>query len=126
MKINHNKILIVDDERALRIGLARCVNAEGFEHIEASDGNEALKLASEHMPGLVILDVMMRGMSGLEVCRKVRQDKEMKEIKVIMLSARGQQKEREEGLEAGADYYITKPFDYRELIKHIKSLLETS
>ena len=106
MKINNNKILIVDDERALRVGLARCVNAQGFEHIEASNGNEALVLASEHMPGLVILDVMMHGMSGLEVCRKLRHNSATKDIKIIMLSARGQQKEREEGLEAGADYFI--------------------
>ena len=124
MEYNNNKILIVDDEKALRLGLVKCVKAEGFEPLEAADGNKALEMVKDHKPGLVILDVMMHGMSGLEVCRLLRKDPQTKNIKIIILSARGQLKEREEGLDAGADYYITKPFNYRELIKQIKQLLE--
>ncbi|MBN1292730.1 MAG: response regulator [Candidatus Latescibacteria bacterium] len=123
MELNRNRILIVDDEKAIRMGLSMCVKASGFESMEACDGNEALRFASEQHPGLIVLDVMMHGMSGLEVCRKLKSDPSTKDIKVIMLSARGQIREREEGLEAGADKYITKPFDYRELIKNIKILL---
>ncbi|MBT4400426.1 MAG: response regulator [Candidatus Latescibacteria bacterium] len=125
MVLDNNKILIVDDEKALRFGLSRCIKAAGFETLEAADGNEAMCLVSEHGPGLIILDVMMRGMSGLEVCRLLRKDPQVEEIKIIILSAKGQIKEREEGLDAGADYYITKPFDYRELIKTIKQSLES-
>lgn len=123
MEFDNNKILIVDDEKALRLGLSKCIKAAGFEPLEAANGNEALCLVSEYQPGLIILDVMMRGMSGLEVCRLLRKDPQAAEIKIIILSAKGQIKEREEGLDAGADYYITKPFDYRELIKIIKQLL---
>ncbi len=123
MGFNRNKILIVDDEKAIRMGLSKCVKASGFDTMEACDGNEALRLAAEQLPGLIVLDVMMHGMSGLEVCRKLKSDPYTKDIKVIMLSARGQIREREEGLEAGADKYITKPFDYRDLIKNITTLL---
>ena len=123
MKINRNKILIVDDEKAIRMGLSKCIKASGFVTIEAVDGNEALRLAAEHLPGLIILDVMMRGLSGLEVCKQLKRDTYTKDIKIIILSARGQLREREEGIEAGADKYITKPFDYRELIKNINQLL---
>ena len=123
MKFNSNKILIVDDEKAIRMGLSMCVKASGFESFEASNGNEALRIATEQHPGLIVLDVMMHGMSGLEVCRKLKSDSATKDIKIIMLSARGQIREREEGIEAGADKYITKPFDYRDLIKNIKLLL---
>ncbi|GAJ12944.1 unnamed protein product [marine sediment metagenome] len=123
MGLNSNKILIVDDEKAIRLGLSKCVKASGFETLEACDGYEALRLAVEHQPGLIILDVMMHGLSGLEVCRQLKKDPYTKDIKIIMLSARGQLREREEGLEAGADKYVTKPFNYRELIKNINQLL---
>lgn len=126
MEINPNRILIVDDEKAIRKGLSTCVKASGFEAVEACDGNEALRIAAEQLPGLIILDVMMYGMSGLEVCRKLKSDPDTQDIKIIMLSARGQMREREEGLEAGADKYITKPFDYRDLINNIVILLGKS
>jgi len=124
--MNRKKILIVDDEKALRFGLVKCVRAAGFDALEAADGYEALSRIEEHMPDLVILDVMMHGISGLEVCRRLRDDRRTRDIKIIILSAKGQIKEQREGLEAGADYYITKPFDYRELLKTVKQLLETS
>src|SRR3970282_820190 len=115
MDLDKNKILIVDDEKAIRLGLAKCVRKAGYDPVEAADGSEALRLVEEHCPGLVVLDVMMRGLSGLEVCRILRQNPRTRPIKVVFLSARGQLKERTEGLEAGGDFYMTKPFEYREL-----------
>jgi len=122
MSLDRNKVLIVDDERAIRTGLAKCVKARGFEPLEAADGNEALRKVAQHRPGLIILDVMMCGLSGLEVCRILRNDPRNNGIRIIILSAKGQVREREEGLEAGGDRYITKPFDYRELIRTIEDL----
>ena len=126
MVVDKHKILIVDNENALRVGLSRCAESAGFEPLEAADGSEALRIVDEHKPDLILLDVMMNGMSGLEVCRLVRKNPEMEKVKIIILSAKGQLKEQEEGLDAGADRYITKPFDYRELIDTIKELLEIS
>ena len=125
MILNQNKILIVDDEKALRIGLAHCVKNAGFEPVVAANGEEALQLVEKHWPAMVILDVMMNGISGLEVCRILRKKPDANKIKIVFLSAKGQLKEQAEGLEAGADYYITKPFSYKELIGIIKDLLRT-
>ena len=97
----------------------------GFETLEATDGNEALRIVKDHHPALIILDVMMSGLSGLDVCRKLRKDKKTRDIKIIMLSAKGQERERELGLKTGADRYITKPFDYKGLIKTIGELIGT-
>ena len=118
------KILIVDDEISYRQAIADCVQDAGYESLEAVGGNDALSMVHEHRPVLIILDVMMRGLSGLDVCRILREDPETSAIKIIMLSAWGQEKEKEKGLEAGADRYMTKPFDYMELIKAIQELLE--
>lgn len=123
MKLNCNKVLIVDDEKALRLGLSRCIENAGFEAVVAADGNEALQLVEEHWPALLILDVMMHGLSGLEVCRILRENPETKGMKIVFLSAKGQMKEQEEGLNAGGDYYLTKPFSYRELLKIIEDFL---
>jgi DNA-binding response OmpR family regulator len=125
MEANRNKVLIVDDEKALRIGLSLCLRNAGFETMEAADGEEVLRLVDEYQPALIILDVMMRGISGLEVCRKLRNNPRTEGIKIVFLSAKGQLKERAEGMEAGGDHYITKPFNYRELIKVVKELLQT-
>ncbi|HUU27991.1 MAG TPA: response regulator [archaeon] len=124
MVLNQNKILIVDDEKALRLGLSRCLQNAGFETLVAECGAEALCLMDLHQPALIILDVMMRGLSGLEVCRTLRKKPETSAVKIVFLSAKGQLRDKVEGLEAGGDYYITKPFDYRELITIIKELLE--
>ena len=110
------KILIVDDEKAMRLALTECLKITGYTLMEASNGKEALELIIKNHPELVILDVMMPDISGLEVCRSIRKNPKTNGIKVIILSARGQEKEKEEGLRAGADRYITKPFDYAELI----------
>ncbi|MFC1573806.1 ATP-binding protein [Candidatus Latescibacterota bacterium] len=120
---DHIKILIVDDEEPLRLTLSECIKSMDLLPIESSSGEEALSLIEHHNPALVILDVMMPDMSGLEVCRKLRKDPKTSTIKIIMLSAKGQLKEQEEGLKAGADRYITKPYDYEEMVKIIEELL---
>jgi len=116
-------ILIVDDEISYRLAIADCVQNAGFEPLEAADGNEALRIVKKHTPALIVLDVMMSSLSGLDVCREIRKDPDTRDIKIIMLSARGQEREREAGLKAGADRYMTKPFDYKELIRAIEELL---
>jgi len=121
---NHIKILIVDDEEPLRLVLSECIKSMDLLPIESSSGKEALSLIEQHNLALVILDVMMPDMSGLEVCRKLRKDPKTRTIKIIMLSAKGQLKEQKEGLKAGADRYITKPYDYEEMIKAIEELLK--
>jgi len=123
MELTTNKILIVEDEKALRMGLAMCLSNAGFEPVEAADGKEALRMIVEHRPALLVLDVMMDGLSGLEVCRTLRKNPETRAIKVLFLSAKGQVKEQNEGIEAGGDYYMTKPFEYRKLIEVIRTLL---
>ena len=123
MKLEKNRILIVDDERALRRGVVKIVETIGYEPLEAENGEEALRQVERHRPALIILDVMMKGMSGLEVCSRLKEDPETSGIQIIILSARGQTREQEEGLRAGADRYISKPFDYKELIKTIHELL---
>lgn len=118
------RILVVDDEEILRKGICRCVESAGFSTIEAGNGETALELVHREMPSLVILDVMMEGISGLEVCRRIRENENTKNLKVLFLSARGQLKEQIKGIEAGGDYYMTKPFNYKELIKVIHDLLD--
>jgi signal transduction histidine kinase/CheY-like chemotaxis protein len=117
------KVLIVDDDEPLRVALSEIVRSAGYETFVASDGQEALDMVRYHHPALIILDVMLPGISGLEVCRNIRQDPEAGRTKIIMLSARGQDKEKEEGIQAGADRYITKPFSYEELGPVIKELI---
>lgn len=124
MTVNKNKILIVDDEELLRAGLVKCIGKAGYDVIEARNGMEALEMTDKHSPGLILLDVMMRGMSGLEVCRLLKDDPEKKNIIIILLSAKGQLREQREGIDAGADSYITKPFKFKELLNTIYHLIE--
>ncbi|MBN1293129.1 MAG: response regulator [Candidatus Latescibacteria bacterium] len=122
--VMEKKILIVDDEQAMRFTLKECIDEAGFIPITASGGEDALRMVAEHKPSLILLDVMMPGMSGIEVCRKLRENPKTSGIKIIMLSARGQEKEKEEGMQAGADRYVTKPFNYHDLLDIIEELLK--
>jgi len=116
-------ILIVDDEpyilRSLRYLLAR----EGYEVETASDGEEGLARIRDLRPRLVFLDIMMPRMSGYEVCEQVKQDASLAGTYVIMLSARGQQSDRERGFLGGADEYMTKPFSPREVAARVRAVL---
>jgi len=114
------KILLVDDERLLVKGLKRSLEADGYEVLAAYDGGEALLLLSKTAVDLVVLDIMLPIMDGLEVCRRLRQSSS---IPVIMLTAKGDDVDKIVGLELGADDYLSKPFNTRELLARIKAIM---
>jgi DNA-binding response OmpR family regulator len=126
-RTNHNqeqsraKILVVEDEPNMVVGLRDNFEFEGYEVITARDGIEGLQLALEESPDLVVLDVMMPRMSGLEVCKQLRAKRAS--LPIIMLTARGQEVDKVVGLELGADDYVTKPFSIRELLARVKAVL---
>src|SRR6266542_1653900 len=113
-------ILVVDDDPLLASALRRPLAYEGFEVDVAASGEEALSRALDHAPDLVILDVLLPGIDGLEVCRRLRQ---AGDVPVLMLTARSEVPERVAGFEAGADDYLGKPFAFEELLVRIKALL---
>jgi DNA-binding response OmpR family regulator len=115
------KILVVEDEPAMVAGLRDNFEFEGYEVITAQDGIEGLQRALDESPDLVVLDVMMPRMSGLEVCKQLRAKRAS--LPIIMLTARGQEIDKVVGLELGADDYVTKPFSIRELLARVKSVL---
>ena len=116
------KILVVDDERAVRESLRRALELEGYEIELAADGREALeRLEAESQPDALILDVLMPGVDGLEVCRRLR--RAGSRLPVLMLTARDAVENRVSGLDAGADDYVTKPFALEELLARIRALL---
>ena len=115
-----SRILVVDDERVVTEVVERYLRLEGYEVSLASDGVEGLKLAQEWAPDLVVLDLMLPNIDGLEVCRQIRKDSL---VPIIMLTARGEETDRVVGLELGADDYVAKPFSPRELVARVKSVL---
>ena len=118
----HVKILVVDDERAVRESLRRALELEGYEIELAEDGAQALeRLGSDPEPDAMVLDVLMPGMDGLEVSRTVRRNGSR--LPILMLTARTQVEDRVEGLDAGADDYLTKPFALEELLARVRALL---
>ncbi|WP_169078892.1 response regulator transcription factor [Microcella alkalica] len=117
------RILIVEDEPDVLLLLENRVRGAGHEVMSASDGERGLELALEERPDLVILDWMMPKLDGIEVLERLRADGPGRDIKVLMLTARSQQKDVERAFAAGADDYIVKPFSSRELIERIAALL---
>jgi DNA-binding response OmpR family regulator len=115
-----DKILVVDDEVSLLEALEYNLKKQGYEVVTASDGPTALALARSIHPDLVVLDLMLPGMDGFEVCREIRKEMSMP---VLMLTARDDEIDRVVGLEVGADDYLTKPFSMRELMARVKALL---
>lgn len=113
-------ILLVDDEQAIRELLALYLTKEGFTVHEAADGAEALIKNQEYKPDIIILDIMMPVLDGLEVCRQIRK---FSNIPIIMLTSRGEDEDRIMGLELGADDYVTKPFNSREVVARVKAVL---
>ena len=117
------KALIVDDEQAL-VDLVRYhLEKEGMVCYEAGEGNLALQLAREHRPDLMVLDLMLPGVDGLEICRLLRRDQRTASIAIIMLTAKAEEVDRIVGLEMGADDYMVKPFSPRELVARVKAVL---
>ncbi|MDN3954382.1 response regulator transcription factor [Sporolactobacillus laevolacticus] len=117
------QILIVDDDWKMRNLLRIYFSKEGFDTVEAADGNEALLKIKNHAFDLIILDVMMPEMDGWQVCRSIR---EVKSVPILMLTALGETKEKVQGLELGADDYLTKPFDPDELVARVHALIRRS
>ncbi|MDG5494331.1 phosphate regulon transcriptional regulatory protein PhoB [Niveispirillum sp. SYP-B3756] len=116
-------ILVVEDEVDLVTLLSYNLEREGFRVITANDGEEALLLADERTPHLVLLDWMLPLMSGLEVCRQLRRNPKTRDIPVIMLTARGEEADKVRGLNSGADDYLSKPFSPTELVARIRAVL---
>ena len=117
------KILLVDDEPDILEILSYNLSAEGYQISTASNGTEAVKKAKKHLPHLIIMDVMMPEMDGIEACEKIRTLPELKDTIITFLTARGEDYSQVAGFEAGADDYITKPIKPKVLISKIKSLL---
>jgi two-component system phosphate regulon response regulator PhoB len=116
-------LLLVEDDRALADLLMWHFDREGYEIVRTADGDEALILADERTPDLVILDWMIEGVSGIEVCRRLRRRASTAHVPIIMLTARGEESDRIRGLETGADDYVTKPFSPRELLARVAAVL---
>ena len=114
------KILVVEDEESFREGVSFILSKEGYEVIDAADGNDAIIKFEREGADLVLLDVMLPGLSGLEVCKKLRT---LTKVPIIMLTAKDTELDKVLGLEIGADDYITKPFSSRELLARVKAIL---
>ena len=119
-----HKIYIVEDEPDLRDALAYNFENEGFKVKTFADGESSLEAINTNKPDLLILDIMLPGMSGLDVCREIRSKQALSDIAVIMLTAKGEEIDRIVGFELGADDYVTKPFSVRELILRVKVILK--
>jgi two-component system phosphate regulon response regulator PhoB len=116
-------LLLVEDDRALADLLKWHFDREGYEVVRTADGEEALMLADERTPDLVILDWMIEGVTGIEVCRRLRRKAATASVPIIMLTARGEESDRIRGLDTGADDYVTKPFSPRELTARVNAVL---
>ena len=121
-----HKVLIADDEPNIVISLEFLMKREGHEVHVARDGPSALEAIRRERPALVLLDVMMPGMSGFEVCQAVRADESLAGVKIVMLSAKGRDTDLAKGSALGADAYMTKPFSTRELADKVRELLDTA
>ena len=117
------KMLLVEDDSALAELLVWNFEREDFHVRHTPDGEEALLLAREQVPDIVLLDWMVEGLSGIEVCRRLRRSTETANVPIIMLTARGEEEDRVRGLETGADDYVTKPFSPRELVARVGAVL---
>jgi DNA-binding response OmpR family regulator len=115
--------LLVEDERPIVESLRYALEKEGYDVLEAADGSEALELARVKSPDLVLLDIMLPGMSGFEVCRILRKESS---VPILMLTARSDEPDRVVGLDLGADDYITKPFSMREVLARVRAALRRS
>jgi DNA-binding response OmpR family regulator len=117
------RILIVDDEPNLVLALEHLMRKEGYEIRAAADGETAVEAAAEYHPDLILLDIMMPKMDGYEACQRIRANAALRDVAIVMLTAKGREVEREKGLALGADCYITKPFSTREVVRKVKEIL---
>jgi two-component system, OmpR family, phosphate regulon response regulator PhoB len=124
--MSNRQILVVEDERPIREMVAFGLRRAGFEVVEAEDTREARARIADRRPDLVLVDWMLPDMSGLELTRALKRDKDMREVPIIMLTARAEEQDKVSGLEGGADDYVTKPFSPRELLARINAVLRRS
>ncbi len=124
--MTQERILIVDDEAAIREMIAIALELAGFDCLQAEDALAAHHIIVDERPALILLDWMLPGLSGIELARRLKRDEGTREIPVIMLTARGEEDNKIQGLDAGADDYITKPFSTRELVSRIRAVLRRS
>jgi DNA-binding response OmpR family regulator len=120
------KVIIADDELRLRKVVALHLKRSGIDVIEVSNGKDALSLAKDKKPDVIILDVMMPELNGLDALKELKSDKELKDIPVIMLSAKAGGEDINKGLELGADAYLTKPFSPKQLLEEINKVFTKS
>src|SRR5881296_2216043 len=120
------RILIADDEPDIVTSLEFLMRGDDYEVRVARNGEEALQLAESFRPDIVVLDVMMPQRSGFEVCQKIRENPILRDVKIIMLTAKGREVEKEKGLDLGANAYVTKPFSTKELMNTVRGLLPRS
>ena len=120
---DQGRILLVDDEPSIVKMVGKRLAVEGFEVLVAMDGQEALKKAQMESPQLIILDLMLPKLNGYEVCTMLKQDARYQKIPIIMFSAKAQEKDERLGLECGANAYVRKPFQAKELLEQVRALL---
>ena len=119
-----HKLLVADDEPNIVISLEYLMKREGYDVLVATDGNQALETIRREQPALVLLDVMMPGKTGFEVCQAVRADPALEGVRILMLTAKGRDTDVSKGLALGANAYMTKPFSTRELVQKVAAMLE--
>ena len=124
MTLTKKKILVVDDEKALVSLVTLHMQMAGYEVFFANDGWSAIDICKRDKPDLVILDLMLPKLNGWEVCRRIREDDSIKDIAVLMLSARSEVDDKVRGFNVGADDYVTKPFSPKELVARVKRILD--
>lgn len=117
------RILVVEDEDNIALALEFLMTREGYDHARIADGALALSGIRDMHPDLVLLDIMLPGASGYEICASVRRDPSLNDVKILMMTARGSAIEKRKGLEIGADGFITKPFELRDLRAEVRRLL---
>ena len=120
------KLLVADDEPNIVISLEYLMKREGYDVLVATDGNQALEAIQREQPALVLLDVIMPGKTGFEVCQAVRADPALDGVRILMLTAKGRETDVSKGLALGANAYMTKPFSTRELVQKVAELLEAA
>jgi len=124
--VSDRKVLVVEDHRDTRELLKYNLTAAGFDVAAADNGRSGLSLAAAFKPNIILLDLMMPGIDGLEVCRQLKADPDLARIPVVMLTAKGEEIDKIVGLELGADDYVVKPFSPRELVLRVKAILRRS
>ncbi len=122
----NRRILIVDDEPNIVTSLEFLMRGSSYEVQVARNGEEALRRAESFRPDLVLLDVMMPQRSGFEVCQKIRENPAFRNVKIVVLTAKGRELEKNRGLDLGANAYVTKPFSTKELMSTVRGLLHTA